>query len=420
VARPEEMRAAGRLVGDALGGAVDVVRDVHGAVARRVTRFLPPAAAPVTRLHGAITGLSYAGTAAAHRVVPAAGAEVVSRTWRAGPTSFADSPWGRALLPTVNGLWGDTVAARYPALAVPMAVRVDDRDVATDGASVARAFPAATSRVAVFVHGLVEDDRSWWRHPGPEGVPHPGSYGDRLRDDLGVTPVYVRYNTGRRVSDNGRSLARLLDALTSAWPVPVHELSLVGHSMGGLVARSACHDGDRAGSAWVPAVRAVVALGTPHLGAPLEKGVHLADWLLSRLPETAPLSRSLRGRSVGVKDLRFGAVVEEDWSGHDPDELLHDRCTDVPFLGHATYCFVASSMTRDPRHPAGRLLGDGLVRYPSASGAGRTRRVPFDVANGAHVGGVGHLMLLNHPDVYRRLRAWLTAASCPCGPRPAA
>jgi pimeloyl-ACP methyl ester carboxylesterase len=243
----------------------------------------------------------------------------------------------------------------------------------------------------VFLHGLSLSEESWWRVAG--GRRPARSYGDRLGRDLGLTPVYVRYNTGLRISDNGRALSRLLDELTASWPVPVRSIALVGHSMGGLLARSACHCGNIDGAAWVPAVGTVVTLGTPHLGAPLEKGVHVTDWLLSRLPETAPLARPLQARSAGVRDLRLGSVAEED--------------AEVPFLDHATYYFVAAVVSRDPEHPAGRLLGDGLVRYPSASGQGRTRRVPFEIGNGARLCGVGHLALVNHPAVYRRLRAWL-------------
>ena len=307
----------------------------------------------------------------------------------------------------MNGLWGDTLAATQPALALPMTVRANGRDVPLDRASVAAAFPDATSRLVVFLHGLAESDVSWWRR-APGDAEAPGSYGDRLHRDLGFSPVYLRYNSGLRVSDNGRALSRLLGDLTAAWPVPARDITLIGHSMGGLVARSACHDATQHGAAWVASVRTVVTLGTPHLGAPLEKAVHVAEWLLSRVPETAALARPLHGRSAGVRDLRFGNVVEEDWFGHDPDELLRDRCTEVPLLDHVTYYFVAACLTRDPGHPAGQLLGDGLVRYASASGQGRTRHIPFEIGHGAHLAGIGHLSLVNHPDVYAQLRTWLT------------
>lgn len=413
--RAHEMRDAGRLVGDGLTGVVGIVEDVHRAVVRRVDSFLPPPAAPVMAAQGAIVDLVYAAVTLGHRLGPAAGGEVLARTGDPDAPAPSQTRAGRLVVPAVNGLWGDAVAARGPALAVPMAVRVDATDVPLDPASVAAAFPDAAPDLVVFVHGLCEGDEAWWlRADGAadedededKGQPR-GSYGDRLRTDLGLTPVYLRYNTGLRVSDNGRALAALLDQLVASWPVPVASIALVGHSMGGLVVRSACHYAASDGAAWPDAVRTVVTLGTPHLGAPLEKGANVADWLLRRLPETEPLGRVLRARSLGIKDLRHGALVEEDWYGHDPDEFLRDRCTEVPLLEQATYYWVAASLTRDVEHPAGQLLGDGLVRYPSASGAGRTRRIPFEIDNGAHLGGLDHLSLLNHPAVYARLRDWL-------------
>lgn len=405
--RGEEIRAAGRLGAEALAGVVNVVEDVHGAILGRVEKSLPPTAAPVMATQRLIAGIAYGGVATGQRALARAGAEVLHRSAAPGAPAPSQTSWGTVVLPAVNGLWGDRVAAHHPELAVAMTVRVDGHDVALDSAALGAAFPAATSRVVVFLHGLGESDQSWHLRfhdaLGSAALP----YGRRLHDELGLSPVYVRYNTGLRVSDNGRDLSRLLTDLVTAWPVPVTEMSLVGHSMGGLVARSACHHGDRHDATWVPAVRAVVTLGTPHLGAPLEKGVHVAEWLLRRLPETEPLSRLVEVRSVGVRDLRYGSLVEEDRFGHDPDEFLEDRCTDVPFLPHATYCFVTASIAKDRDHPAGRLIGDGLVRYPSAAGVGRTRRIPLEPHDSAHLSGVHHLALLHHPAVYQVLQAWL-------------
>jgi hypothetical protein len=79
-------------------------------------------------------------------------------------------------------------------------------------------------------------------------------------------------------------------------------------------------------------------------------------------------------------------------------------------LPWATHFFVSASVTRDPNHPLGRLLGDILVLKPSASGRGKARRIPFREEHGHHVGGTHHLSLLNHPEVYERLRAWLATA----------
>jgi pimeloyl-ACP methyl ester carboxylesterase len=268
------------------------------------------------------------------------------------------------------------------------------------------AFPDATQRLAVVLHGLMGDEFYWER-----GGRYPGdSYGARLASELGYTPVYLRYHTGRHISENGLSVALLLSDLVEAWPVTVDELALIGHSMGGLVARSACHQAVEKRLAWTERVRHVVSLGTPHLGAPLEQGAHVVAEALYALPETRMLGSFLRRRSSGIRDLRRGSLVDEDWRDRDPNALRAAACREVPLLPGATHCFVSATITRNPRHPLGRLLGDILVLTPSATGRGRTRRIPFQAEYGHHVSPAHHLALLNHPEVYACLRKWLGSA----------
>jgi hypothetical protein len=143
------------------------------------------------------------------------------------------------------------------------------------------------------------------------------------------------------------------------------------------------------------------------MGAPLAQGVHWASAALHALPETRPLANFLRRRSAGIRDLRQGSLVDTDWRDRDPDALRADACEEVPLLEGATHCFVAGTVTANPRHPVGRLVGDYLVLESSASGRGRSRRIPFEAERGLVVGGTHHLALLNHPAVYERLRDWL-------------
>src|SRR5262249_32891536 len=150
--------------------------------------------------------------------------------------------------------------------------------------------------------------------------------------------------------------------------------------------------------------RHVVCLGTPHMGADLEKAANVGGWMLGRLPETRPFADVVNGRSVGIKDLRYGSCAEEDWCDCDADELLTDRCRDGPLVDHATYCFVAASLDA----PFGPVVGDLLVRLPSASGKGKQRTIPFAADRGRHLSGLTHFDLLNHPDVYAQLRDWLS------------
>jgi pimeloyl-ACP methyl ester carboxylesterase len=283
-------------------------------------------------------------------------------------------------------------------LAQPMAVRVAGAAVRLEPDAVAAAFPDPTPCVAVFLHGLMETEFSWGA---------PDTYGARLRRDLGYTPVYVRYNSGLHVSQNGRCLSELMDELVDAWPVEVERVALVGHSTGGLVARSACHCGAEEGAGWVKRVKQSVSLGTPHMGAPLEHAVHYLSAGLARLPETRPLANFFRRRSGGIRDLRQGSLVDEDWRDRDPDALRAAACAEVPLLEGATHCFISATVTRSDRHPLGRLIGDTFVLKPSATGRSRTRRVPFEDEFGMHLGGAHHFALLNHPAVYAQLRAWL-------------
>jgi pimeloyl-ACP methyl ester carboxylesterase len=303
-----------------------------------------------------------------------------------GPISVA--PLGAGVLAAIDGLIGDVLEEERPALALPMSVRVDGRAVSPADV------PDPCPRVAVFVHGLMETEFSWGREP----------YGDRLE---GWTPVYVRYNSGRHISDNGASLDALLEQLTADWPVALERIALVGHSMGGLVARSAAHQAALRGAAWVKHVTHLVSLGTPHMGAPLEQSVHYLSAALHALPETRPFGTFFRRRSSGIRDLRQGSLVDVDWRDCDREALRARACEEVPLLDGATHCFVSATLTRDPRHPVGRLFGDCLVLVPSASGRSRTRRLDFRDEDGLHIGGASHFALLRHPQVYEQLCTWL-------------
>ena len=416
--RRREIRAAGELVGDALGNGVSFIHQTHRAIAGRAFGPLGAAAAPVRLVHDGVAAAAYGAVRAAHAGVPRVGAAVLAATAPPGGPPVATSPPGSVALGALNGMYGDALARRGSPLALGMGIRHRGRELTADRAALEATFPGAGGRVVVFLHGLCETDEAWRLGTRRAGGDARLDYGERLERDLGWTPLYVRYNTGLHVSDNGRELSSLLEDVVEAWPAPVDQLALVGHSMGGLVARSACHHGSAVGAAWTGRVGAVVCLGTPHLGAPLEKGANALAWALRSVPETRPLARFVNARSVGIKDLRFGSCAEEDWCDGDPDEFLRDRCREVPFLPTATYYFVAATISRDRHHPLGVVLGDLFVQSSSASGRGRRRRIPFEVGNGHHVGGLHHFRLLNHPAVYAQLRTWLQRSPA-AAPAPA-
>jgi pimeloyl-ACP methyl ester carboxylesterase len=417
--RRSEVEAVGELAGEALAAGSAFVREMHAGIAGRSFRALGAAGAPVRAVHDSVSGAVYSGLGDGMRRVARGGARMAARRQRGEADSLAERPVASLVLGALNGFYGHHLTGRSSELAIAMEVRQGDQVVSLSPGGLAAAFPQAGARVVVFVHGLCETEAAW-RLPA-RGTPPEARrpYGARLAGDLGFTPVYLRYNTGLHISENGRRLAEMLEALVEVWPVEVEELVLIGHSMGGLVARSACHYAERDSRRWAERVRHVFCLGTPHLGADLEKGANLLAWTLGRLPETRPLATVLNARSVGIKDLRYGSCVEEDWCDCDPDEFLRDRCREVPFLPDANYYFIGATLNDGP---FGTLLGDLLVRMPSASGRGngRGRRIPFEVDNGRELSGLTHFDLLCHPAVYDQIRTWITRpAATAVGSAPA-
>jgi len=406
--RRTDIEAVGEVAGEALAAGGTLVKDMHTGIASRPFGALGAAAAPVRVIHDGVSRAVYAGVGGGLRALGRAGA-------RAAAAARADedvrpltaAAGGSLAVGALNGLYGNHLLARGNELALGMEVRRDASEVELTPGGLADAFPDATSRVAVFVHGLCETEDAWRLLPLRGDRAGRRTYGERLQDELSFTPVHLRYNTGLRISDNGRALAALLDELATGWPAGVEELVMVGHSMGGLVARSACHYGEEDGRSWTDGVRHVFCLGTPHLGADLEKGVNALAWALGRLPESRALANLLNARSVGIKDLRFGSCVEDDWRDADPDEFLRDRCQEVPFLPDAHYYFIGATLSNGP---LGALIGDLFVRLPSASGRGngRGRSIPFEVDNGHELAGLTHFDLLNHPAVYEQMRTWIT------------
>lgn len=365
------------------------VRDLHGAVSTRAFRLTnrvtrDSVGGPRT-LHDRVSGTVYAGVGAGLRAASAGLRALEGRGF--GPR-LESRPSGRHVLSAVNGVLGDRLADERPELAITMAVRSGGSDVPLTHEDLVEAFPDATGDLVVFLHGLGENDDSWrWR--SDDG----GSYGSRLDAETGWTAVYLRANTGLPIAENGVALASLIDRLVTAWPAEVRRIALVGHSMGGLIIRAACavvtDHGSPARTPWTSRVSNVVTLGTPHLGAPLERIVNAGAHALGVLPESAPFGRILEYRSVGILDLRRGLAA------------------DVQHLPHARYHLVAATLAGSHRHPVSEVLGDLLVRYPSAVGRPRRGREMFPGADVLHVPGTDHFGLLNHPDVYSSLKSWL-------------
>jgi pimeloyl-ACP methyl ester carboxylesterase len=409
--RSDELRDAGSLTGTALGEVAELARGVHTAVAGRLFGLAGKHAAPIRLMHDGIAAIAYGSTKLGAKYLPPVAGLLAATVHEPTAGSAHDVPRGRFVLGAISGLWGDRIADEQASLAPQLRMRIHGgplRRVPANLAADAAEAGSATGRIVVFLHGLCETDMCWSFAAEKRWGDRTCTYGSLLRDADGWTPLYLNCNTGVHISDNGLELAEQLEELIEVWPVEVTEIALVGHSLGGLIARSAAHQGDKLGHAWVKPLRHVVGLGTPHLGAPLERFTNWGTHRLARLPETQPFATWLNRRSVGIKDLRYGATIEDDWVGFDPDELLTDRCTPATLLPGVAYSVASATLSRDPE---GLFAHDLLVQHGSAHGVGAVRSIPFDHDRTFHLGGrKHHFDLLADAAVYEQLRNWLAGA----------
>jgi len=415
------------LVFDAVEETTNLVERTHDAVVdRTVRRFAPiePAKTTATIVTGVQTAISSL-TFESIRTVNGITRFAVNAAADAAESGLSDdvnrvelaTPVRSSAAGTVswyvdyaqaslNGFWGDYIARKNSRLDLGMTLRHHGRHLPATPEDFANAFPEPTNKLCVFVHGLASTEWLWSlsskTHYGDPEV----TFGTRLFEDAGFTPIYLRYNSGLHISENGKRLATLLDEVLDAYPVPVDEIALVGHSMGGLVARSAAHYASTHDARWVKHLRHIACIGSPHLGAPLEKAVNVLTGVLKRVDAAGAQvpAELLDARSAGVKDLRYGYTLDEEWLGRDPDAVFSDARKNVPLVDGVGYYFVAATISRDPDHPVGKLLGDLLVRLPSAAGEAPepARRIPF--RGGALVNGLNHVDIASHPAVYDALR----------------
>jgi pimeloyl-ACP methyl ester carboxylesterase len=381
-------------------GLTDLVEAMHHTISSRIgfDRALPIGRS--SGLTGMIYGAVRGGIKGAGHGVDAA-LRLVERAVVPHPSTSLERD---AFVAALNGLWGDHLERSGNPLAIRMALRSGGVALSLDRDALQQALPEPGRKLLVLVHGLCMGDRQWTRR----GHDH----GRALARSLGCTPLYLHYNSGRHVSQNGREFAALLQRLLQAWPVPVDELVILGHSMGGLVARSACHQAEAQGLAWLSSLRALVCLGTPHHGAPLERGGRRIDQLLGLSPYVAPFARLGKVRSAGITDLRYGNLQDADWQGRDRHAQHHDDRKPTPLpAGVATYLLAATTADEPgPLHQA--LIGDGLVPLASALGEHRDAALALQVPAGHRhvVAGCGHLDLLCHDEVQAQLQRWLGAS----------
>lgn len=363
--------------------------------------------APVRALHDGITDGVYTAVQLTGTTLIDAATQILRAAER---TSLATNRPARSLgangsqlVAAIGGLVGDDMAARRNPLTPRLGFYKENHRLDLRAGPLAAAYPDAQPRLAIFVHGLCCTEHAWslYRDEQPADA---ADYGARFQT-LGYTPLYLRYNSGLHISQNGRLFARALDRLVTAWPQPVDDIVLIGHSMGGLVVRAAAHSGALRAAPWTAKVSHVFCIGSPHLGAPLEQVVNIGVARMQQYALSRPLARILGVRSAGIKDLRQGATHDADWRGRNLDALGPAPRHAIARIAHAQYHFLGSTLGATTDDRLARTLGDGLVDLPSATA------YELADADSATLTRLHHLRLLNHPLVWqwmeRRLRSGL-------------
>ncbi len=387
-----EVRGAAGVASEAIDIVSRPIQGTHSAISDTVFATLRRvglggASKPVQRVHDGISAGVYAAVRGIGRLggagIGAAAVVAKGDDWR----PITANATGAVLTGAVNGLVGDHMVALDNDLAVPMTLytatvhdEYDELPTEPEGirAVVADHPERDLGHVVLFLHGLGETEHAWRLY----GEASAGEgYAERVASAVGAVPLLLRYNSGLRIADNGAALSLLLTDLSRRWPVPIRQLDLVGHSMGGLVLRHTCHHGVQTGAPWVPAVRRMIYLGSPHRGAPLAHRVDQLAEQLARWSRSRSWGEFLDRRSAGIRDLVAGVSD-----------------TEVPLLAGATHHAVAACMTSNAHHPLANALGDLLVPVDSARGA----ITDVEPLTSSH-----HFHLLNDPDIHDHLLRWL-------------
>jgi pimeloyl-ACP methyl ester carboxylesterase len=406
--RPSDLRAAAQLATSATQSIAGIAEGVNQAV---WSTLGAPSGKAVDQTRG-ITGLVFKSvqgiTGLVGQGIDTALAKLLPYI---EPVEHSSTHEREAVLAALNGVLGDHLAASGNALATPMSLRYQGQALNFQAMP-----PKAdmSSKVVLFVHGLCMNDLQWrCVHAAGTANEQVVDHGASLAAAMGATPLYLRYNTGLHTSVNGRTLSALLEELMQHWPKRITQLTIVVHSMGGLITRSAVHIAQQEKAAWLKKLKSIAFLGTPHHGAPLEKAGNWIDIVLGSTPYSKPFAKLGQLRSAGITDLRYGHVTDEDWQGKDRFRRQPDSRQQVPLPEDVACYTVAGTLAAKRSALTERSVGDGLVTLPSALGqhGDAARRLAFAKTSQTIAYRTNHLQLLSSPEVGAQLLRWLAPAA---------
>lgn len=391
-----DLQGITRLITDATVGITDLVEAMHKRIVH--PPFLP--STPIQHLITNIASISYKsirwGTKLIGNSADRALGTFVSLSPKIKTTNESE-----AMRAALNGVIGDYLQKTENPLQISMQFRHQAKVIALNSRSLHKTYPTINGKILLMVHGSCMNDMQWTRKDH--------NHGTAIANELHKTPIYLHYNSGLHISTNGQHLNELLEKLILSWPVPIEELSIISHSMGGLVARSAMYYGQQQEKLWTKYLKKMVFLGTPHHGSPLEQAGNYVDVVLEAVPYAKPFARLGKIRSAGVTDLRYGNLLDEDWQNKDRFDMQKDQRQKVVLPKQVACYSIAAAIGKASTAGVSQLLGDNMVSVKSALGQHKnpTKDLNFKKENTWISYESNHLDLLSNPDIYHRIKQWL-------------
>lgn len=384
------------LIMDATIGVTDLVEEMHKQVLN--PPFLPSTA--IQKLITSITSITYQNIRwstlfigkSLHKIV----AHITPIIGKIKPSDKKE-----VLSAVLNGVIGDYLEEKENPLKITMQFRNHSKAIQIDSKSLKTAYPNLNGKILLMIHGSCMSDVQWTRKDH--------NHGEVIAKELNKTIVYLNYNSGRHISTNGKNLNELLEKLSENWPVPIEELNIITHSMGGLISRSAIYYGHKKSKNWTKSLKNIVFLGTPHHGSHVERVGNYLDLILKSIPYAKPFARLGKIRSAGVTDLRYGNLVDEDWKNSDRFELKGDQRQHIPLPENIEFYAVAAVIGKETNPTSTQILGDTLVSVKSALGKHKNpeKNLNFKKKNIWIAYDSNHLDLLSNPKILDKLKVWL-------------
>ncbi|MGB4960906.1 MAG: hypothetical protein WBO36_15600 [Saprospiraceae bacterium] len=391
-----DLQGITRLMTDATIGITDLVEDMH----RRVVHppFLP--STPIQHLITNIAGITYKNIRWSTRWIGSGIDKVLGKCTSALGTMEVTHE-REAIRSVLNGVIGDYLEVKGNPLQITMQFRHQATSISLDSSSLEKIYPAINGKILLLVHGSCMNDIQWTRKEH--------NHGTALANELDKTPVYLHYNSGRHISTNGQDFNNLIEKLVLHWPVPVDELIIVAHSMGGLISRSALHYGQRQQKSWTKHVKKIVFLGTPHHGAPLERVGNYVDVILEAIPYAKPFARLGKIRSAGVTDLRYGNLIDEDWKDYDRFQMQRDQRQSICLPKDVECYSIAGVVGKAADSVSSHWLGDHMVSVKSALGQHKNpaKNLGFKQENTWIAYECTHSDLLSNAQIFTKIKGWL-------------